>query len=260
MDRTERTHRRSSWLLALAPRRPGRRRRPAQARPQLLGHDLDDGPGAGPGRRLRRAAHRGAGRAASASGGPAAGALDVAEIVVEVRGELYMGAAQDPGRPAHRDPAQSGGRGVGRAPGAGRRGGCLGVHRRQGRGTAASNFRVKVWLPAIRSVGLVPLRPHDLRLTAVALWIAAGANPKEVSVRAGHTSVAFTLDRYGHLFPGHDDEPPDRLDAMHAQGLRAVPDGAVVELPGGPGRPGAAPRGPRQSKQLRRPGGIPGLG
>jgi hypothetical protein len=86
----------------------------------------------------------------------------------------------------------------------------------------------------------VPLRPHDLRLTAVALWIAAGANPKEVSVRAGHTSVAFTLDRYGHLFPGHDDEPPDRLDAMHAQGLRAVPDGAVVELPGGPGRPLAA--------------------
>jgi integrase len=45
-----------------------------------------------------------------------------------------------------------------------------------------SNFRVKVWLPAIRAAGLAPLRPHDLRHTAVALWIAAGANPKEVSV------------------------------------------------------------------------------
>jgi hypothetical protein len=64
---------------------------------------------------------------------------------------------------------------------------------------------------------------------------------KEVSVRAGHTSVAFTLDRYGHLFPGHDDELRDRLDAMHAQGLLAVPGGMVVELPGGPARP---PRGP----------------
>jgi integrase len=64
-----------------------------------------------------------------------------------------------------------------------------------------SNFRVKVWLPAVRAAGLAPLRPHDLRHTAVALWIAAGANPKEVSVRAGHTSVAFTLDRYGHLSP-----------------------------------------------------------
>jgi hypothetical protein len=34
-------------LLLLAPRRPGRgRRRPPQARPQLLGHDLNGGPGA----------------------------------------------------------------------------------------------------------------------------------------------------------------------------------------------------------------------
>ena len=63
-----------------------------------------------------------------------------------------------------------------------------------------SNFQVKVWLPTVRAAGLAPLRPHDLRHTAVALWIAAGANPKEVSVRAGHTSVSFTLDRYGHLF------------------------------------------------------------
>jgi hypothetical protein len=69
--------------------------------------------------------------------------------------------------------------------------------------------------------------------------------PKEVSVRAGHTSVSFTLDRYGHLFPGHDDELRDRLDAMHAQGLQAVPGGAVVVLPGGgPARPGAAPARP----------------
>jgi hypothetical protein len=41
--------------------------------------------------------------------------------------------------------------------------------------------------------------------------------PQEVSARAGHTSVAFTLDRYGHVFEGHDDEPRDRLDAVHAQ-------------------------------------------
>jgi integrase len=42
------------------------------------------------------------------------------------------------------------------------------------------------------------LRIHDLRHTAVALWIAVGATPKEATVRAGHTSVSFTLDRYGH--------------------------------------------------------------
>jgi integrase len=88
-----------------------------------------------------------------------------------------------------------------------------------------SNFRTKVWLPAVRAAGLEPLRPHDLRHTAVALWIAAGANPKEVAVRAGHTSVSFTLDRYGHLFEGHDAELRDRLDAMHAVGLQDAAEG-----------------------------------
>ena len=114
------------------------------------------------------------------------------------------------------------------------------------------NLRVKVWLPAVRAAGLAPLRLHDLRHTAVALWIAAGANPKEVSVRAGHTSVAFTLDRYGHLFPGHDDELRDRLDAMHAQGLQAVPGATVLELPGGPTRPAAAPARPTAKQATKK--------
>ena len=79
--------------------------------------------------------------------------------------------------------------------------------------------------------------------------------PEEVSVRAGHTSVAFTLDRYGHLFLGHDEELRDRLDAMHAQGLQAVPGGTVVELPGGPARPTAK----QANRKTRRKTG-PGLG
>jgi len=54
------------------------------------------------------------------------------------------------------------------------------------------------------------LRIHDLRHTAVALWIAAGANPKHVAVRAGHTSVSVVLDRYGHLYPQQE------LDLMEA--------------------------------------------
>jgi hypothetical protein len=57
-------------------------------------------------------------------------------------------------------------------------------------------------------------RIHDLRHTAVALWIAAGASPKEVAARAGHTSVSFVLDRYGHLFPESDAALRDRLDAL----------------------------------------------
>ena len=61
-------------------------------------------------------------------------------------------------------------------------------------------FRARVWRPATRKADLNGLRIHDLRHTAVALWIAAGAGPKEVATRAGHTSVSFTLDRYGHLY------------------------------------------------------------
>jgi hypothetical protein len=46
-------------------------------------------------------------------------------------------------------------------------------------------FRGRAWRPAVIAAGLDGLRIHDLRHTAVALWIAAGANPKEVSARAG---------------------------------------------------------------------------
>ncbi len=44
--------------------------------------------------------------------------------------------------------------------------------------------------------------------------MAAGANPKEVAARAGHTSVSFTLDRYGHLLPGSEQRLNDALDAL----------------------------------------------
>ena len=79
-------------------------------------------------------------------------------------------------------------------------------------------WRRRFWVPATKAAGLGHLRPHDLRHTAVALWIAAGAHPKEVAVRAGHTSVSFTLDRYGHLFPGSEEVLNDSLDALAQRG------------------------------------------
>jgi hypothetical protein len=85
------------------------------------------------------------------------------------------------------------------------------------------------------------LRIHDLRHTAVALWIAAGANPKEVSTRAGHASVSFTLDRYGHLYPEADSALRDRLDALYGSSQPA-PATRVIRLPERPGRgPSVAP-------------------
>jgi integrase len=80
-----------------------------------------------------------------------------------------------------------------------------------------SGFHRRWWVPAVNAIGADGLKFHELRHTFVALWVAAGANAKEVSVRAGHSSVAFTLDRYGHLYEDTEHELPDRLDALLAR-------------------------------------------
>ena len=43
--------------------------------------------------------------------------------------------------------------------------------------------------------------------------IAAGVNVKALASYMGHSSVTITLDRYGHLMPGNEDEAAERLDA-----------------------------------------------
>ena len=90
----------------------------------------------------------------------------------------------------------------------------------------ASLFRRRVWQPATTAAGLEGLRPHDLRHTAVAFWIAAGATPNQIAAWAGHASVVTVLDRYGHLLPGHADRVNDALDAM-ADAARPTPLAAV---------------------------------
>jgi hypothetical protein len=87
------------------------------------------------------------------------------------------------------------------------------------------------------------LRIHDLRHTAVALWIAAGASPKEVARRAGHTSVKTVLDVYGHLYDEADVALRERLEAMF------VP---VVALPTdscGPGEHKAPSQAPSPTEE-----------
>ena len=52
----------------------------------------------------------------------------------------------------------------------------------------------------VRSIDVRRIRLHDLRHTHVAHLIEAGVDSLTISRRLGHASVAFTLDRYGHLF------------------------------------------------------------
>jgi integrase len=86
----------------------------------------------------------------------------------------------------------------------------------QGGPLSRSNFRRRIWLPALRSSVGEPMRFHDLRHTHVALLIAQGEHPKTIQARLGHASIATTLDIYGHLFDGLDEAAADRLDTAIA--------------------------------------------
>jgi integrase len=43
--------------------------------------------------------------------------------------------------------------------------------------------------------------------------IAARVNAKALSTYMGHANIGITLDRYGHLMPGNEDEAAALLDA-----------------------------------------------
>jgi integrase len=55
-------------------------------------------------------------------------------------------------------------------------------------------------------LGLTPIGLHECRHTYAAFMIAAGVNAKALSTYMGHSSITITLDRYGHLMPGHEGE------------------------------------------------------
>jgi integrase len=51
--------------------------------------------------------------------------------------------------------------------------------------------------------------------------IAAGVNAKVLSAYMGHSSITVTLDRYGHLMPGNEDEAAALLDSYLEAKVRA---------------------------------------
>jgi integrase len=64
---------------------------------------------------------------------------------------------------------------------------------------------------------LVPIGLHEARHTFASLMIAAGVNAKALATYMGHSSITITLDRYGHLMPGNEEQAAGLLDAYLAR-------------------------------------------
>jgi integrase len=69
----------------------------------------------------------------------------------------------------------------------------------------------------LEAAGVEPITLHECRHTFASLMIAAGVNAKALSTYMGHSSITITLDRYGHLMPGNEDEAAGLLDVYLAR-------------------------------------------
>lgn len=74
------------------------------------------------------------------------------------------------------------------------------------------------------SIGLPRLRLYDLRHTHASLLINEGVHPKRISERLGHSSIKLTMDTYGQLFDGADQESAAKMEKLFG------PDRKVVQM------------------------------
>lgn len=61
------------------------------------------------------------------------------------------------------------------------------------------------------------LRFHDLRHSHATILLQSGVPAHVVSKRLGHSTVAFTLDRYAHVLPGQQRQAAEAFDAALSQ-------------------------------------------
>lgn len=99
----------------------------------------------------------------------------------------------------------------------------------EGQQIRANNLRRRAWAHAVAACDLGGFTFHDMRHTAVSLWVAAGASDLEVAKWAGHRSAAFTKSRYAHLFPEHGEALAARL-AEFMTSATPTPAAPVVHI------------------------------
>ena len=74
------------------------------------------------------------------------------------------------------------------------------------------NLRHRAFYALLKAPGLRKIRFHDLRHTFASLLLQQGESPVYVKEQMGHSSIAITVDLYGHLIPGGNRQAVDRLD------------------------------------------------
>jgi integrase len=98
------------------------------------------------------------------------------------------------------------------------------------------NFYRRHWQPAVERANVAPMTPHDLRHTAVAVAIEAGAHRRAIQELCRHSSFNTTMSICGGLFPELAEKLAEQLGARARDAARAglERDGAteteVVEL------------------------------
>jgi len=65
-----------------------------------------------------------------------------------------------------------------------------------------------------RAALLPPIPLHGLRHSYATLALRSGVNPRIVSARLGHATVALTLDVYSHVLPQADQEAAERIAGL----------------------------------------------
>jgi len=66
----------------------------------------------------------------------------------------------------------------------------------------------------IKAAGLRKIRLYDLRHTMATLLLSKGVNPKIVSERLGHSSIALTLDTYSHVLPTMQRDATEHMERL----------------------------------------------
>ena len=64
------------------------------------------------------------------------------------------------------------------------------------------------------TIGLPPVRFHDLRHGHATIMLLQGVHPKVVSERLGHSSIGITLDIYSHVLPSMQAQAASAFDSL----------------------------------------------